>query len=113
MIVRLITGIISIIANVVFFIVLRLDLYTDHAVLGDGETHTWHRSPLDRMYTAGSNTLVDLQFFFAIVSVISSILLMFGVKNNIVRIVQLISTLASLILFICMMIYAGHVHPKY
>ena len=110
---HMVLSIISIIVNVVFFVVLKLNLYTDRAVLGDGTTREWQRSPLDRLYVADKQPLFYLQVFLAAVSIITSILVLVGVKNSIVKIVQIVSTIASVILFVIIMIVAGNIHPKY
>ncbi len=73
-------GIIPIIVNIVYFIVLRTDLYTDRAAMADGSMREWHRSPVDSLYTADKPALLYLQLIFAAVSVITSALVLFGVS---------------------------------
>ena len=50
--VRTLIYIISIIANAVYFSILKKDLYTDRYHLPDGETGVHTRSPIESLYTA-------------------------------------------------------------
>lgn len=106
-------NIFSIIANIVIFIVLRLKLYTDRAVLPTGETREWHRSPIDRLYISDRPVLFYLQIIFIVVSIITNILPVLGIRNKMVRNIQIISTIASAILFIIIMIVTSNTHVKY
>ena len=110
---RTVLGIVSIIADVAFLIALKVNIYTDKAHMADGTTQVWHCSPADRLDACGKHELMYLQIFLAAVSVITSVLLVFGVRNNIVRIVQLISTAGSIVVFIIIMIIADRTHPRY
>ena len=78
-------NILSIIVNVIYFIVLRTELYTDRAMLPDGNMREWQHSPIDRLYAADKPGLLYLQLLFAVVSVITGVLILFGVRNDIVR----------------------------
>ena len=41
-------SILSIIANIAYFVVLNMNLYTDRAMMPNGEMREWYRSPLTR-----------------------------------------------------------------
>lgn len=103
----------SAIANFVYFVILRMDLYTDRYHLPDGEMGENRRSPISSLAHADMNGLVTLELFLMVVSVITSLLLLFGVKNNIVKIVQIVSTIASTAVFIIILVIAGNIHLKY
>ena len=109
----MILSIISIVINIVFFIVLKLNLYTDKAHMADGTVRTWHRSPIERLDVAGKNEMFYIQIFLAAVSIITSILILAGVKNNVVRIIQTAALAASAVMFIIIMVTASNTHPKY
>ncbi|MBR3308954.1 MAG: hypothetical protein IKG00_03560, partial [Lachnospiraceae bacterium] len=57
--------------------------------------------------------LIYLQIVFAAVSIITSVLFLFGVRNNIIKIIQLVSTIGSTIVFIIIMIVTSNLHAKY
>ena len=42
-------AILSILVNIVYFVVLNLAIYTDRAVMPAGNIREWHRSPIDRL----------------------------------------------------------------
>lgn len=48
----MVLSIISIIVNVLIFVVMNLNLYTDRAVMSDGLEREWQRSPLESLNTA-------------------------------------------------------------
>ena len=106
-------SIISIIVNAIFFVVLNLDIYTDRAPLADGSVREWHRSPLGRLEIADERYLFYLQILFAAVSIITSILVMVGIKNNVVKIIRLVATIASAVMFIIIMVTTNNTHAKY
>jgi len=109
----MILSIISIVVNILFIVVLKLDLYTDKIPMPDGDVRTWRGSPADRLDAASKSGLFYLQIFLAAVSVITSILIICGVKNNVVKIIQIASLIASAVLFIVIMVIAQTTHPKY
>ena len=91
-----------------------MDLYTDRYHLPDGEMGEHHRSPIDSLYTANNPELLHLQLFLMLISVVTSLLLLIGVKNKVVRIIQIISTIASTAVFVIILIYTEKsVKPKY
>ena len=105
--------IISIAANVAFFFVLNARLYTDRAVLPDGGYREWRRSPIDRLYISDMRALLYLQIALAAVSVISGVLVLFSVKSSAVRTVWLVSTIASALMFVVILIVTGNSHVRY
>ena len=109
----MVLSIVSIVLNAIFFVVLNLEIYTDRMPLADGSVREWHRSPLGRLDVADERYLFYLQILFAAVSVITSILIMVGIKNNAVKIIRLIATIASAIMFIIIMVATSNTHAKY
>ncbi|MBR0461835.1 MAG: hypothetical protein IJJ00_03860 [Erysipelotrichaceae bacterium] len=106
-------NIISIIINFIYYVVLNAKLYTDRAVLPDGEMHHWQRSPIDRLYAADMPVLLYLQLAFIVISIVSALLLLFSVKNSTIKTVSLISTAASTVMFIIIMIFSAGIHVHY
>ena len=97
----------SILLNIVYGVVLNLNLYTDRVAMTDGEARTWQRSPIDRLFLNDQSWLLYLQIALSAVSIITSILLLVGVKNqksNFLKTVQIVSTAASTVMFIVIMI---------
>ena len=105
--------ILSIILNIAYFVVLNLNIYTDRAMMPTGEIREWHRSPVTRLNIADQSFLIYLQIVFAAVSIVTSVLFLFGVRNNIIKIIQLVSTIGSTIMFIIIMIVTSNLHAKY
>ena len=105
--------ILSIILNIAYFVVLNIIIYTDRAMMQTGEIREWHRSPIARLNIADQSFLIYLQIVFAAVSIITSVLFLFGVRNNIIKIIQLVSTIGSTIMFIIIMIVTSNLHAKY
>ena len=105
--------ILSIILNILYFVVLNINIYTDRAMMPTGEIREWHRSPVTRLNIADQSFLIYLQIVFAAVSIITSVLFLFGVRNNIIKIIQLVSTIGSTIVFIIIMIVTSNLHAKY
>ena len=105
--------ILSIIVNILFFVVLNLNIYTDRAMMPTGEVREWHRSPIARLNIADQSFLISLQIVFAAVSIITSVLFLFGVRNSIIRTIQLVSAIGSTIIFIIIMIVTANSHAKY
>ena len=110
---NIVFNIVPILFNIVYFVILNIKLYTDHAIMPDGDKQIWHRSAIDRLDAADKRFLLYLLILGAVVSTISSIMLMLGIKNNVVRIIQLISTIVSMIMFIVILLVANATHPKY
>ena len=105
--------ILSIIANIAYFVVLNMNIYTDRAMMPTGEVREWQRSPIARLSIADQSFLLYLQIFLAAVSVITSVLFLFGVRSRIIRIIQLVSIIGSTIVFIIIMIVTANSHAKY
>ena len=97
-------SILSIIANIAYFVVLNMNIYTDRAMMPTGEIREWHRSPIARLNIADQSVLFYLQMILAAVSIVTSVLFLFGVRDRIVRTIQLISVIGSTIVFIIILI---------
>lgn len=111
---KILLYIISVILNTVYFVILRMDLYVDTYNLPDGEMGEHHRSPIDSLYTADNPALLYLQLALMLASVATSLLMLFGVKNNVVKVIQIASTIGSTAMFVIILIYTGYfVHPRY
>ena len=110
---NIVFNIVPILVNIVYLIILNIKLYTDHAIMPDGDEQFWQRSAIDRLDVADKRILLYLFILGAVVSCISSIMLMLGIKNNVVRIIQLISTIVSTTMFIIVLLVANATHPKY
>jgi hypothetical protein len=106
-------SILFIIINTAYIVVLNTNIYTDRAMMQTGEIREWHRSPIARLNIADQSFLIYLQIVFAAVSIITSVLFLFGVRNNIIKIIQLVSTIGSTIVFIIIMIVTSNLHAKY
>ncbi|MEE3495793.1 MAG: hypothetical protein VZR06_11570 [Butyrivibrio sp.] len=106
-------AILSIIANITYFVVLNLNIYTDRAMMPNGEVREWHRSPITRLNIADQSFLIYLQIVLAAVSMITSLLFLFGVRSSIVKTIQLVSIIGSTIVFIIIMIVSSDSHAKY
>ena len=106
-------SILSIIANISYFIVLNLSIYTDRAMMPTGEVREWHRSPIARLNIAGQSFLLYLQIVLAAVSIISGILLLLGVRRSIMRIIQTVSTIGATVLFVIIMIVTADSNARY
>ena len=106
-------AILSIIVNIVYFVVLNLNIYTDRAMMPTGELREWRRSPITRLNIADQSFLIYLQIVFAAVSIITSILYLFGVRSSIVKTIQLVSLIGSTIVFIIIMIVSSDSHANY
>ncbi|MBR0393469.1 MAG: hypothetical protein IJK38_14220 [Oscillospiraceae bacterium] len=106
-------AILSIIANISYFVVLNLNIYTDRAMMPNGGVREWHRSPITRLNIADQSFLIYLQIVLAAVSMITSLLFLFGVRSSIVKTIQLVSIIGSTIVFIIIMIVSSDSHAKY
>ena len=105
--------ILSIIANIAYLVVLNLNIYTDRATMPTGEVREWHRSPITRLSIADQSFLIYLQIVLAAVSIVTSILFLFGVRNNKIRTIQLVSVIGSTIVFVVIMVVTFNSHVKY
>lgn len=106
----------SILLNIVYGIVLNLNLYTDRVAMPDGEARTWQRSPIDRLFLNDQSWLLYLQIALSAVSIITSILLLVGVKNHrstFLKTVQIVSTAATTVIFIVIMIVTASTNARY
>ena len=110
---RMLISIVSIIANALFLVMLNVKFYTDRAFMPDGERMVWHLSPLDKLDAVDKRFLWYFQIAIAAVSIISSILFMIGIKNNVVKIVQYVSLAASALMLVIIMIVVALTQAKY
>ena len=106
-------SVVSIIANVIYYIILNISLYTDRAAMPDGTIKKWHRSPAARLAIADQSALLYIQLALMIISVVTGFLVIFGVKKRIIRVIQRISMIASAVMFIMIMIVTAKIHVKY
>ena len=106
-------SILSILVNVVFLIVLNLDLYTDRAMMPTGDIREWHRSPVSRLAIADQSILFYIQLALVAVSIVSSALILFGVRADIVRKIQLLTLSAAAVMFIVISIVTSHSPAEY
>ena len=106
-------SIVSFIADILIFVVLNIEMYTDRAKMPDGQTKVWRRSPVGRLHAVGMDWMLYIQIFFAAVSVISSLLILFGISGEAVRKIRLISLIASVSVFVIIMIVTGVAQARY
>ena len=109
----IIFSILAIAANIIIMVVLKLELFTDTATMPDGDTREWHWSAFDRLNVADKNWLGYLQIALVAISVISCILVLVGVKHNVVKIIRLVSTICSAVVFAIILIVSFNTHPRY
>lgn len=109
----MILSIISIIANAVFLVVLNMSIYTDRTLFPDGSVREWQRSPVARLALSDETYIFYIQIAISAICIISSILVMCGVKNKVVKIFQIVSLIASVIMFVAIMILTDNMHAKY
>ena len=105
--------ILSIIVNITYFVVLNMNIYTDRAMMPTGDVREWHRSPIARLSIADQSFLIYLQIVIAAVSIITSVLFLFGIRNKTIRTIQLVSVIGSTIVFIIIMIVTSNSFAKY
>ena len=106
-------AILSIIANVAYLVILNIAFYTDRVKMPTGEIREWHRSPVTRLNLSGQSFLFYLQIVLAAVSILTSGLLMFGVRSSIIKTIQLVSMIGSTVIFVIIMIVTANSHVHY
>ena len=106
-------SVVSIIANTIYYIILNIRLYTDRAAMPDGTIKKWHRSPAARLAIADQSALLYIQLVLMSLCMVTGLLIIFGVKNQIIRVVSRISMIASSVMFIIIMIVTANIHVKY
>ena len=109
----MVLSIISIIANITFNIIIFLKLFTARVHMPDGGFSVYHLSALDKLNAADLTILVYLQILISMVAVILSIFVLGKVKADIMKKPQIISFIASVVMFIVLMIVTILIHPKY
>lgn len=112
-VIPILQGIVSLIMHVAFYVVLHMELYTDRAMMANGQVREWHRSPIARLRLEGRSGLLYLQLAFAAASVVAGILIWCGVKNSAVKRIWIACTAASAIVFIVIMIASGNKYVSY
>lgn len=78
-----------------------------------GEIREWHRSPVTRLNLSGQSFLFYLQIVLAAVSILTSVLLLFGVRSSIIKTIQLVSMIGSTVIFVIIMIVTANSHVHY
>jgi len=106
-------AILSMIANAAYLVILNIAFYTDRVKMPTGEIREWHRSPVTRLNLSGQSFLFYLQIVFAAVSILTSVLLLFGVRSNIIKTIQLVSMIGSTVIFVIIMIVTANSHVHY
>ena len=106
-------NIISVIANVAYYMIMNTSFYVDRAMMPNGQYREWRRSPLSRLEIGDRAGVAYVQLAFAAVSVVTSILLLIGVKNDVIKKIQLFSTIGSTVLFIAVIIVSANTFVDY
>ena len=106
-------SVLSIIANIAYIAVLNIPFYTDRAMMPDGHYREWHRSPVSRLYVSDQPWLYYLEIAFAAICILAGLLSLFGVKHKVLRTVQIVSIIASTVMFIIIMIVTNNIHAHY
>ena len=106
-------GILTVIINIIYVVILNLNLYTDRAMMPDGNARQWQRSPINRLYISDRPGLLYLQLFFVAASVITGIMMMLGNRSSTLRTIWLIAVIASAVMFVIIMIVTGNAHADY
>ena len=106
-------AILSMIANAAYLVILNIAFYTDRVKMPTGEIREWHRSPVTRLNLSGQSFLFYLQIVLAAVSILTSVLLLFGVRSSIIKTIQLVSMIGSTVIFVIIMIVTANSHVHY
>ena len=106
-------AILSMIANAAYLVILNIAFYTDRVKMPTGEIREWHRSPVTRLNLSGQSFLFYLQIVLAAVSILTSVLLVFGVRSSIIKTIQLVSMIGSTVIFVIIMIVTANSHVHY
>ena len=106
-------AILSMIANAAYLVILNIAFYTDRVKMPTGEIREWHRSPVTRLNLSGQSFLLYLQIVLAAVSILTSVLLLFGVRSSIIKTIQLVSMIGSTVIFVIIMIVTANSHVHY
>ena len=106
-------AILSMIANAAYLVILNIAFYTDRVKMPTGEIREWHRSPVTRLNLSGQSFLFYLQIVLAAISILTSVLLMFGVRSSIIKTIQLVSMIGSTVIFVIIMIVTANSHVHY
>ncbi len=110
---KMLRTVLPIIIDLASFLILNLRLFTDRYTLPDGEERIRQYNAIEKIENGDNTAVLYLQIFFLLISISSTILLALGFKNRIIRLIQLLSTAAVVLLAIIMMIIAANTHLKY
>lgn len=105
--------ILTIIADIIYIIVLNTAFYTDSAMMPDGKMRHWQRSPLSRLNLSDMSYLYYLQLLCIAVSVVTAVMLLFGMKSETLKKVWIISSIISALVFVIILIVTANSHAKY
>ena len=103
----------SIVNNVLFYLIMSFNLFTDVMTLPSGQKSTFHRNAIHRLYVADKMHLFYFEAIFVIVSIATSFMIMSGTKSTVIKVIQFLATVFSSALFILIMITAYRTNPKY
>lgn len=106
-------SIISIAVNVAYYLIMNLEIYTDRAMMANGQVREWKRSRISRLRMAEKTWMLYAWVAFAVMAVVTSLLTVFGVDNTVIKKAQLISTIASTAMFAVIMIFTGNSFAHY
>ena len=106
-------SIIAFMANAVFWLLLNRDIYVDRAPMPDGGYREWQRSAITRLRISGQTWILYLEAAFMAISIIASVLVLLGIKNNVIKAIQLISLMAVTVMFIIIMIVTANKNVRY
>ena len=105
--------VLSVVLTAIYYAVLNIQLYTDRAVMPSGETRTWRRSPASRLTLSDRTWLLYLLGAVSVFSILFGILRLFGIREDVFLIAQIVSILAAAILFAAAMVLSRNSHAKY
>lgn len=102
-------NILSIIANIVYFAVLNLKIFTVKYMTPDGQVQM-RVSPAERLGVPG---LYVLHLICSVLSIAASVLSMAGARSSTVRAVQIAALIASTVTFIVVLVVSAGTNLKY
>ena len=102
-------NILSVIAAIVYFVVLNLKIFTVKYMSPDGEV-IMRVSPAERL---GVPSLYVLHLICSVLSVAASVLAMTGARSRTVRTVQIAALIASTVTFIVVLAVSAGTNLKY
>ncbi len=106
-------SILSIIADILYIVVLNIPLYTDRAVMPGGDARVWRLSPLQRLQGGDLSFLFYLELLCIAVSIAAAVLMRIKTGSAVLKKVWAVSSVISLLLFVTIMIITANIHLKY